>query len=204
MLAPSALGDNDLTSFGPLLALDLAGHPRVALDALLSYRKTLPQPERATLISIRTLGVQAMLELAAAEPAAALDTARTLMKILSADRAATGRAYRVAAEYVALAASRLGDMAEAQRALEAAQTVKAAVFSTAVERADSSLRRAEALSAPGHSAESVSAAHAALADLSNQPQPWRLGASRLTERTPLRPHPMSLQASQIRTPDRSH
>jgi serine/threonine protein kinase len=168
LLTPSALGDNDLTSFWPLLALDLAGHPREALDALLNYRKSLPQPVRATLIWIRTLEVQAMLELASAEPAAALDTARALMKILSAERAATGRAYRVAAEYAALAAARLGNMAEAERALASAQNAKLALFPTSVERADSSLRRAEVLSALGRSAEAASAARAALTDLAGQ------------------------------------
>lgn len=179
LLAPSALGDNDLTSFWPLLALDLAGHPRKALDALLSYRKSLPQPVRATLIWIRTLEVQAMLELAAGEPAAALDTARTLMKILSDGRAATGRAYRVTAEYAAQAAARLGNRDEAERALASAQTVKLAVFPTPVERADSGLRRADVLSALGRRAEAVSAARAALPDLSDQhPESPRLARAR--------------------------
>lgn len=179
LLAPSALGDNDLTSFWPLLALDLAGHPREALDALWGYRKTLLQPVRSTLIWIRTLEVQAMLELAAGEPAAALDTARTLMKILSGNSAATGRAYRVAAEYAALAAARLANMAVAESALASAQAVELAPFPTPVERAESSLRRAEVLSALGRHAEAVSAARAALADLAGQhPASPRLARAR--------------------------
>jgi hypothetical protein len=168
LLGPAALGDNDLTSFWPLLALDLAGHPREALDALLTYRNTLPQPARATLIWIRTLEVQATLELAAAEPAMALETARALLTLLGKVHATTGRAYRIAAELAALAASRLGNIAEAARALAAAGTASSAPFSTLVERAESRLRRAEVMNALGHRAEAVSAAHAALGDLAGQ------------------------------------
>ncbi|MEO6277228.1 serine/threonine-protein kinase [Roseateles sp.] len=179
LLAPAALGDNDLTTFWPLLALDLAGRPREALEAMLNYRKSLAQPVRATLIWIRTLEIQAKLELAAAEPAAALGTARALMAILSTEHAATGRAYRVAAEFAALAAARLGNRAEAERALASAETAKLALFPTPVERAESSLRRAEVLSALGHRAEAVSAARAALADLTGQhPRSPRLAQAR--------------------------
>lgn len=179
LLAPTALGDNDLTSFWPLLALDLAGQPREALEALWGYRKSLPQPARSTLIWIRTLEVQAMLELAAGKPAEALGTARTLMKILGDGRAVGGRAYTVAAEYAALAAARLGDMASAESALQLARTTRFDSFPTPVERAESSLRRAEVLGAMGRRTEAMSAARAALADLSGQhPDSPRLARAR--------------------------
>jgi serine/threonine protein kinase len=168
LLTPAALRDNDLTSFWPLLALGLAGRPREALDAMLNYRESLSQPVRATLIWIRTLEIQATLELGAAEPAAALATARDLLTMLSTERAATGRAYRVAAELDALAAARLGNMAEAERALASAETTTSALFPTTVERAESNLRRAEVLGALGRRSEAASAARAALADLAGQ------------------------------------
>ena len=168
LLSPVALGDNDLTSFWPLLALDLAGRPREALDALLAYRNTLPQPVRATLTWIRTLEVQATLELAAAEPARALATAGVLLTVLGNERATTGRAYRTAAELSAVAAARVGNVAEATRALAASQTAASAPFSSLAERAESGLRRAEVLNASGRHAEAVSTARAVLTDLTGQ------------------------------------
>jgi serine/threonine-protein kinase len=168
LLTPAALGDNDLASFWPLQALDLAGRPREALDAMLAYRKSISPPGRATLTWIRTLEMQATLELAASEPASAHETASALMAMLVQERATTGRAYRVAAELAALAAARLGDKADAARALAMAEAASSAPFPSAVERAESSLRRAEVLSALGRDAQSVSAARAALADLAGQ------------------------------------
>jgi len=168
LLTPAALGDNDLTSFWPLLALDVAGRPREALDALLAYRNTLPQPARATLIWIRTLETQATLELAVAEPSSALETARALLAVLGNVHATKGRAHRVAAELAAVAAARLGNIAEAARTLATAETASSAPFSTPLERAESGLRRAEVFNALGRSAQAVSAARAALVDLADQ------------------------------------
>jgi tetratricopeptide (TPR) repeat protein/predicted Ser/Thr protein kinase len=168
LLNPAVLGDNDLTMFWPALALDLAGRPRDALDAVVAYRNTLPQPVRATLIWIRTLEAQATLELAAAEPERAFISAGALLKVLVNERATTGRSFRVATEISAVAAARLGNVAEAMRALADSQTASLAPFPSLVERAESGLRQSEVLNALGRHAEAASTARAALSDLAGQ------------------------------------
>ena len=180
LLTPAALGDNDLASFWPLLALDLTGRPALALDALLRYRGTVAMAGRPTYTWIRLLEVQARLQLAAGDARAALASARDLLKMLSEVQAMTGQAYRNAAELAALAAARLGDAAGAARALAQADAMPTtAPFPSEVERAEASLRRAETLAALGRHAESVAAGRTALAALRTQrPDSPRLVAAR--------------------------
>ena len=168
LLAPASLGENDLAQFWPLHALALAGRGREALDALAAYRATITQ-DVPTLIWMHALATQARLELATGQPALARESARRLLALLTREKAATGNAWREAAELAALAAARLGDTADAARslALADAPTVTGAPASR-VERAESLLRRAEVLAAVGRRDESVAAARAASADLEGQ------------------------------------
>ena len=185
LLTPVALADNDLSAFWPLLALDLAGRPREALAAMLAYRKTVSPPDSATLVWIRMLEIQTMLELAAGEPAGARQTADALLAMLTREKATTGRAYRVAAELAALAAARLGDPVDAARALARVDPSQASVsFPSGVERAESALRRAEVMAMLGRTHDAASLASTALVDLIGQhPQSPRLAqARRLAER----------------------
>lgn len=168
LLAPDALGDNDLAQLWPLLALDLAGRPREALMALLAYRQKISPAGVPTLTWIRTLEVQAMLEVAAGEPAQGRATAQTLVEMLENVKATTGRAYRVAAELVALSAARVGDRAGAATALARAVEANEPPFPSRVESADSALRRGEVLAALGRTAEAAAQGRAALADLIGQ------------------------------------
>jgi hypothetical protein len=125
------------------------------------------------------LEVQATLELAAGEPAQALETARALLTMLTHEHATNGRAYRAAAELEALAAARLGDKTAATGALGLADAASPPTFPSLVERAESSLRRAEVLAALGRSADAASTGRAALADLATQhPDSPRLAQAR--------------------------
>jgi serine/threonine protein kinase len=169
LLTPAALANNDLSFFWPLRALDLAGRPREALAALLAYRKTVSPPDSATLVWIRTLEIQAMLELAAGEPANARGTTSNLLAMLTREKATTGRAFLGAAELSALAAARLGATADAALALALTDKSPAPVgFPSRVERAESEIRRGEVMVALGRNGDAAAQGTAALADLVGQ------------------------------------
>ena len=168
LITPSALADHDLASFWPLLALDVAGRPGEALAALLAYRSTVPVPDRPTLTWIRTLEIEATLELAMGRPSQARKTAQRLNELLAQIHATAGRAYRVGTELAALAAARSGDNTDAASQIALADAVTGARFPSRVERAESSLRRAEVLMMLGRQTDARMAGQSAIADLIHQ------------------------------------
>ncbi len=147
--------------------LVLAGRPREALaraELLHGGWRDRGLPSAAWL---RILETWAMAQLAAGDVAPARVTAESLLTMLDAEKARSGWAWRCANEWAALAAARAGDAAMAAQRLARAEAVTAAAPS-AVERADSALRRAETLALLGRAADAKAAAQAALADLGRQ------------------------------------
>ena len=179
LLASTALRQNELLLVWQVRALELTGRQHQALSLLLALRRRWPDPNRPALSWIRLLEMQTTLQLATGEPSNARETARGLLAMLRQQRATDGRAYRTAAELAALAAARLGDKTDAAGALALADAAPPPPFPSLVERAESSLRRAEVLSALGRSADAMSAGRAALADLTTQhPESPRLPQAR--------------------------
>lgn len=115
----------------------------------------------------RILETLALAQLAADEVPAARATADSLVSLLEAAGATRGWAWRCAHEWTALAAARGGDAVAAARhlALAASDTVAPP---SAVEGAESALRRAETLALLGRADEARQAARAALPALAGQ------------------------------------
>ena len=166
---PEALRNDQLQLIWETRAMTLAGRPREALSLVLAARRAWPEPNRPTSWWIRMLEMQATLQLAAGESANSREVSRSLLAMLEKQRARSGRAYRVAAELAALASVRLGDEADAARSLAVSDAAsQPPAFPSQVERAESSLRRAEILLALGRPTDAASAARTALADLTTQ------------------------------------
>ncbi len=175
LLTPASLRANELLLAWKVRALTLAGRgsarQREALDLVEAMRRNCPDKDRPTARWIQLLELHAGVLLENGEPARARETARALLAMLAQQQATAGRAWRVAAELVAVAAARLGDPTDAARALTQADTaVPPPAFPSEVEHAESNLRRAETLAALGRSADSAAAGRAALAELAGQAQ----------------------------------
>jgi hypothetical protein len=116
---------------------------------------------------LRARATLAQARLGAGDAAGALAAATSLVADLDASKSGTNATARATAEVAALAAARLGDRAAAAAWLARADGLGAA-FPSAVERADSALRRAQVLAALGRAAEARAAAQSALPDLQGQ------------------------------------
>jgi len=137
-------------------------HP---LELLLTHWPDGHTPKRTRL---RMEQVMAETQLAAGMPAAALQTAQALASMIEAAQGTTSPSYRAALSVVALAAAQVGDPATAGRALARAAQLPTPPFPSAAERADTELRRAEALRLLGHAAEAAAIARNLLPGLQTQ------------------------------------
>jgi serine/threonine-protein kinase len=127
-----------------------------------------PDRDRPTAAWLRILAVRAAVELAQGDAAAARVSASILRELLAKHGGAGGWAHGVATELLALAAARSGDAATAQRELTALESAPRPPAPSAVERAESALRRAQAWQATGAGEQAIAAARAALTDLTGQ------------------------------------
>ncbi|MBC7666686.1 MAG: hypothetical protein H7276_23345 [Caulobacter sp.] len=132
-------------------------------------RQKWPNPGQPTALWVRLELAIATAQLGSGDAKAAAATAKALRELLQQQHAATGSAFRTAAELEALAVARQGDRAGAAAALALGDSASPAPpFASPVERADSRLRRAEVLAALGRADAAATAARPALADLATQ------------------------------------
>jgi serine/threonine-protein kinase len=180
LFAGSVRSDNDSPLLATVQLFELAGRTDDALTQLQAIQKNWPTPGQPTALWVRLQLVMATGQLGAGRPQDAQRTAAALRGLLAREHAATGNAYRSAAELEALAAARQGDSAAAARVLAQADGVQPAPpFASPVERAESALRRADVLTALGRSDDARAAGRAALADLAAQhPDSPRLASAR--------------------------
>lgn len=124
--------------------------------------------DRPTVRRMRALRVLAWTRLAAGDANASRAAAIRWRRLLDGERATAGAAWREATEVFALACARSGDAAAAATALRDLAAVAASPFRSAVDRAESSLNRAEVFAALGQEARSQALARAARLDLRDQ------------------------------------
>jgi serine/threonine-protein kinase len=178
LLAPAALRDNEFLLIQRVRTLLQSGRAAQALRMVQTLQLQWPDRNMPGLSWLRIQEALAEAQLAAGQAEAAGKTADDLMQMLDQQRAAAGRAHRVAASLGALAAVRRGDRALAARLLDRMSAADPP-FPSAVERADCELRRAETLVALGRLQEGATVARAVLGDLSAQnPASPRLALAR--------------------------
>ena len=131
-----------------LLLLGRAADARAFIDQVRAHwqEPDVPGPGWA-----KVLALVARTELATGDAVDARATARGLVTLFDGLHATSGMGWREANELLALASARLGDRAEAERALALAQAVPDR-FPSLVERAESAMDRAEILLALGRAA----------------------------------------------------
>lgn len=151
-----------------------------ALATMQTVRRNWPDPDHATNAWTHILALLAQAQLAAGQAQHARATAGELVALFEREQAQAGRTAVDAAELDALAAARLGDTRAAADALARADRARPPPpFASAVEHAESLLRRAEILAALGRSADAATAGRDAVALLNNQnPDSPRLARAR--------------------------
>jgi serine/threonine-protein kinase len=147
--------------------LVLAGRPQEALARAELLHRGWRDRGLPSAAWLRILEALALAQLASGDTMGARATAESLVGLLDAEQARQGWAWRSANEWAALAAVRGGDVGLAAQRLARAEVVTA-LAPSAVERAESALRRAEVLALLGRAPQARAAAQAALADLGNQ------------------------------------
>ncbi len=158
-----------------LLLLTRATEARAFIDQVRAHWQ---EPDVPSPGWTKVLALVARTELATGDAVAARATARGLVTLFDGLHATSGMGWREANELLALASARLGDRAEAARALALAQGVPDR-FPSLVERAESAMDRAEILLALGRAADARAQAAAALDDLKDQaPDSPRLARAR--------------------------
>ncbi|CAN5128276.1 hypothetical protein BH10PSE17_BH10PSE17_11010 [soil metagenome] len=173
-----AIRDNDFLLVHEARAMTLIGRAPEAVSLMQTVRSHWPSPDRPNASWIRITETLATAQLAAGQPQEALQTAESLSAMLERNRSFTGRYRRVFSELSALAAARMGNRDEARRLLSLGDGI-APPFPSAVERADSALRRAEVFALLQQPEQARTEARRALADLAAQhPGSPRLASAR--------------------------
>jgi len=156
--SPAALRNQEALILLAAQASTLDGRAAQALtlmERLLAHWPDGHTPKRTRL---RMEQVMAEVQLAAGLPQAARATAQGLVTMIEAAQGTSSQTYRAALSVLALAAARSADAPGAHQALARLAGLPVPPFSSAAERADIELRRAEALALLGRAEEACALA----------------------------------------------
>ncbi|HEV6967930.1 serine/threonine-protein kinase [Roseateles sp.] len=153
--SPAAVRENEALILLAAQAAVQDGRAQAAqrpLELLLTHWPDGHTPKRTRL---RMEQVMAEAQLAAGAPADAQRTAQVLATMIETAHGTASPSYRAALSVVALAAARAGDSKAASQALAVIAPLPRPPFPSAAERADTELRRAEALRLLGRAEEAA-------------------------------------------------